>query len=265
MVSDTLIRYRIEDHKRPAPDVDEARKQIVQVCHLLWQKGYVAAKDGNVSVRLDDNRFLCTPSGFSKGLLQAEQILLINQQSEPIEEDATSSRVSRNGALRASSEFLLHLEAYRRRPDIFAVVHAHPPTAVALSIAGIGLAHCLIPDMVLALGQIPTVEYATPSSREGAMAISERIARYDALVLPRHGSVSVGATPLDAYLVLEKIEQVAQMTKTIFALGTPEPLPLDEIAKLVQWRRDQGLVQPEHENDLCSLCGFSHFAGTEGR
>lgn len=253
-MAENLIRYRVDPKEASKIEPDEGRAQIIRICHLLWEKGYVAARDGNVSIRLSENRFLCTPSGFSKGLLDSEQILLIDQKGQTVESSPSHAR------LRASSEFLLHLEAYRRRPDVFAVVHAHPPTAVALSAAGIGLAHCLIPDVVLALGQIPTAAYATPSSQEGATVISDLIARYDAVVLPRHGSVTVGSTVLDAYLLLEKVEQVAKMTATLYSLGEPTPLPTAEIQKLVAWRRDQGLVKPEHGQDLCSLCGISHFA-----
>lgn len=250
-----LIRY-VKTQQAPTPRTEEElRLEITQVCHLLAQKGLVSALDGNVSARLAEDHFLCTPSGFNKGMIQPDQLLVVDWDVQPVE-----PRTEANRHLRPSSEMLLHLEAYRQRPDISAVVHAHPPTAVALSIMDISLAHCLVPDAVVGLGMIPTTDYATPSSREGAEVIREFIRRWDALVLRRHGSVTVGASPLEAYWRLEKLEQVAQMTKIAYELGDPQPLPEEDIAKLVAWRRAQGLIRPGQEKDLCSICGISHFA-----
>jgi L-fuculose-phosphate aldolase len=134
-------------------------------------------------------------------------------------------------------------------------VHAHPPTAVALSIAGISLARCLLPEVVLALCLIPTTDYATPSRAEGAAVIRDLIARYDAVVLRRHGSLTVGTSPVDAYLKLEKLEATAVITKTLVQLGHDHPLPPEEVDKLVAWREAQGLMKPGQAEDLCRECG----------
>lgn len=245
-MSDPLIRYETSTQPARPKTEQELRQEIVQVCHMMWQRGFVAANDGNVSARLGEDRFLCTPSGFSKGLVEPEQLLVVDGEAQLV--------VQRQGPaqyLRPSSEILLHLEAYRQRPDIGALVHAHPPTAIALSIAGVNLAHCLIPDVVLGLGLIPTTEYATPASIEGAQVIRELIRRYDALVLKRHGSVTVGTTVLEAYLRLEKVEQAAQISQTLAGLSAqPEPLAADELEKLIEWRRQQGLLRPGQVDDL---------------
>ncbi|RME65250.1 MAG: class II aldolase/adducin family protein [Caldilineae bacterium] len=256
-MTEPLIRYAKAEPETRQKSEEELRREIVQVCHLLAQKGLVAALDGNVSARLGEDRFLCTPSGFNKGMIEPDQLLVVDWDVQPVGPGTEANR-----RLRPSSEMLLHLEAYQQRPDISAVVHAHPPTAVALSIVGISLAHCLVPDAVVGLGMIPMTAYATPSSREGAEVIRELIRRWDALVLQRHGSVTVGNSPLEAYWRLEKLEQVAQMTKMAYELGDPQPLPAEEIAKLVAWRRAQGLIRPGQEQDRCSICGVSHFATT---
>ncbi len=240
------IRYE-PDVGPPVPRTEtEIRAQVIQVCHMVWQRGFVAANDGNISARLDGERVLCTPSGYSKGILQPEHLVVIDMEGRPLEAGP---------GLRPSSEILLHLEAYRQRPDVRAVVHAHPPTAIALSVLDIPIGGCLIPDAILALGRIPYTEYATPASAAGAQVIREPIQRYDALVLRRHGSVTVGISPLEAYLRLEKVEQIAQITKAIHELGQPIPLPASEVRRLLEWRREKGLLRPGQWEEICAECG----------
>jgi L-fuculose-phosphate aldolase len=250
-MSNAPIRYKVEKRTTPIKSEDELRGEIIQVCHMLWQKGLVGSADGNVSARLSEDRFLCTPSGFSKGLLEADQLLVVDWDVEPV-----GPRTEANQNLRPSSEMLVHLEAYRQRPEIRAVVHAHPPTAVALSILGIEIAPCFLPDVVLGLGLIPTTEYATPSSAEGAQVISEMIKRCDALVLRRHGSVTVGSSPLEAYLRLEKLEQVAEITKTVYQLGGAPKLPPTEMEKLIAWRVQQNIMHPGQEEEIRAFAGI---------
>ena len=233
----------------------EWRREIVQVCELMWRKDYVAALDGNVSVRLDADRFLVTPSGFSKGFIKPEQLLIIDWDARPI---AALYGPARH--LRPSSEILLHLEAYRRRPDIVSVVHAHPPTAIALSIAGVSLARCLLPDVVMSLGLIPTTAYATPASIEGAQVIAGLIESYDALILQRHGSVTVGSSAWDAYLKLEKLEHTAMITKMLVQLGGDAPMTPDQVGKVAGWRAQHGLMRGSQAQDICDACGVCHLA-----
>lgn len=247
-MSNAPIRYKVEKRTAPIKSEDELRREIIQVCHMMWQKGLTGAADGNVSARLGEDRFLCTPSGFSKGLLTEDQLLVVNWDVEPV-----GPRTEANQNLRPSSELLLHLEAYRQRPEIRAVVHAHPTNAVALSILGIEIAPCYLPDVVLGLGVIPTTEYATPSSAEGAQVIRELIARCDALVLRRHGSVTVGGSPLEAYLRLEKLEQVAEITKIVYQLGGAAKLPPAEMEKLIAWRVQQEIMYAGQEADIRAL------------
>jgi L-fuculose-phosphate aldolase len=250
-VASTDIRYK-STHRKAKPKTEPMlRQEVIQVCHLLWQRGLVSATDGNVSVRMDRERFLCTPSGYSKGLLTVDQLVMVDWEARPV-----GPRYGSQAELLPSSEMLTHLEAYRLRPDVQSVVHAHPPTAVALSIAGISLARCLLPEVVLAFGLIPTTEYATPSSGRGAEVIREHIASYDALILMRHGSLTVGDSPLDAYLKVEKLEATAEITRILVSLGKVSNLPPEEVARLMAWREAQGLLKPGQKDDLCTACGL---------
>lgn len=235
------------------------REEIVRVCRLLHEKGYVAATDGNVSVRLSKNRILSTPSGFSKGFLAPEQLVVTDLTGRKIPSHEPASRDPSGRAsgrsLEPTSELLMHLEAYRQRPGIGAVIHAHPPICVALSIAGISLAKCLLPEVVVTLGLIPTAEYATPASAEGPGAIRELIVNHDALIIQRHGTLTVGKDPFDAYLKLEKVEHLAHITLTLHQLGRETPLPPAEVAKLLRMRREKGLAREGEEEDFCASCG----------
>jgi len=231
------------------------REEIVRVCRLLHEKGYAVATDGNVSVRLSKNRILSTPSGFSKGFLAPEQLVVTDLEGRKIPSHEPASR-----ELEPTSELLMHLEAYRQRPDIGAVIHAHPPICVALSIAGISLARCLLPEVVVTLGLIPTAEYATPASAEGPGAIRDLIAKHDALIIQRHGTLTVGKDPFDAYLKLEKVEHLAHVTLILRQLGRETPLSPAEVAKLLRMRREKGLAREGEEEDFCASCGVCDMA-----
>lgn len=175
---------------------ERLREDIIRVCRLIYNKGFVAATDGNVSARLDERYILATPSGFSKGFIEAHELIVVDMEGRQV----SDYRHRAQKGLTVTSEILLHLEVYRQRQDVGGVVHAHPPITVALSIAGIPIARCLLPEVLITLGDIPITEYATPASPEGAEVIRPYIGTHDALVLPRHGSVTVGKNPFDAYL-----------------------------------------------------------------
>jgi L-fuculose-phosphate aldolase len=146
---------------------------------------------------------------------------------------------------------MMHLEVYRRRPDVGAVVHAHPPLATACSIAGVSLARCVIPEVVVSLGGIPTAEYATPGTTEVPASIRQAILDYDALILAHHGSLTIGSTLWEAYLRLERVEQAAQITVAAQQLGQVTTLTAEAVEKLTEKRRD--LLQRQGR-DLCEGC-----------
>jgi L-fuculose-phosphate aldolase len=232
------------------------REEFVRIGQMMHARGYVTATDGNLSARLDADRFLVTPSGLSKGYMSADQMVVIDWDAKPIGE----SRWGPARNLKPSSEILLHLEAYRQRPDIRAVVHAHPTHAITLSIAGIAIAPCLLPEVIVTLGTIPTTEYATPASPEGATVIRDLIRDHDAVVLQRHGSVTVGKTVFDAYLKLEKLENAAEVTYKLAALGRELPFPPGAVDKLIANREKHGLLRSGEEEairEACSVCGLT--------
>ncbi len=196
------------------------RQEIVRVCRMLHRKNYLAATDGNVSVRLGD-QVLVTPSGVHKGLMEADQVITVDLQG----------RVLR-GVGRPTSEIRMHLLAYELRPDVGAVVHAHLPYATACTLAGISLLEPILPEVVITLGGIPTAPYATPGSVAVPEAIRDFIREYDALLLSRHGAMTVGPDVSDAYNKMEKLEHTARVVLAARLQGPVEPLPAAEVETL---------------------------------
>lgn len=199
----------------------ELREAICEVGRRMYARNLVAATDGNISARLGPNRFLCTPSGVSKGFMVPDDLVIADGQSRKI-----------SGSGKVTSEFFTHLAAYEERPDVHAVVHAHPPMAVALMIAGRDMTAPVLPEVVMALGSIPTCPYATSGSPEGAAVVRELIRGHDAVLLDRHGSLTVGPDVLDAYFKLEKIEHAAQTLWAAHTLGELRILDASQIARL---------------------------------
>lgn len=222
------------------------REEIVQIGKLMWQKNFIAAGDGNLSVRVGTDRILCTPSGLSKGFLNADQLLVIDMQGEKVGTNFGAAR-----ELVPSSEIRLHLECYRQRSDVQAVVHAHPPSAISCTLVGISLAKCILPEVVYDLGTIPTLPYATPTSLEGPERIRELIPSYDALMLERHGSVTVGKTLWEAYMRLERLEHSALIALQANAVQPVTPLASEQIQKLVNMRQK---VFAQKGRDVCAEC-----------
>lgn len=199
------------------------RRRLVAVARRLEAQGFFPGPSGNLSVRLTAERFLVTPSGVPKGQLQPEELLVV---------DADGQVVEGLRGLRPTSELPMHLEAYRQRPDAGAVVHAHPAACVALTLAGVDLTQPVLPEVVLLLGAVPTTPYATPSSEENRRAIANLIGKHDALLLARHGSLTVGRTLEEAAMRLEVLEHAAQTLLWAQLLGGGAPLPPEAVRKL---------------------------------
>jgi L-fuculose-phosphate aldolase len=216
----------------------QLRAEIVRIGQLMHARGLLCGFEGNLSARLGEERLLMTPSGLHKGLMREEQLLVVDLDGRVVvESEATRG-------LRPTSELPMHLETYRRRPDVRAVVHAHPPITVALSIAGVAMDTPLLPEVIVLLGLIPTTDYAMSSSDEGATAIHQLIATHDALILQRHGTLTVGATLTAAFMRLETVEQNARIHLMLAQLGANNPLAAHEVHKLLQMRRAMGLERP---------------------
>lgn len=215
------------------------REQICKVGAEMYRFRLVDNHAGNISARLGADRLLITPSGLSKGFMQPDDLIVIDMQGRRVD-----SPTERNAAYKPSTETPMHLAAYHHRDDIGAVVHAHPPYAVALTIAGIDLQRYVIPEAVVHLGRIPTLPYATPSSDEDAEVIADVVHGHDAMMLSHHGSLTVGRDPWHAYMRLETLEHIAHLTFLVQQLGGGRPLPEAALAKLVEQRAHFGLTRP---------------------
>jgi L-fuculose-phosphate aldolase len=200
--------------------LQQLKQDIVCICRMLHRKNYLAATDGNVSVRLGD-QLLITPSGVNKGIMEADQVLTV---------DLTGSVIA--GAGKPSSEIQMHLLAYRLRADVKAVVHAHLPYATACTLAGIDLLEPILPEVVITLGGIPTAPYATPGTQEVPEAIRSYVQEYDAILLARHGAMTVGRDVVDAYNKMEKLEHTARVVLAARLQGPLPPLSAAEVEKL---------------------------------
>ena len=221
-----------------APYREEAhlRDEIVRIGRMIYEKGFIVAGDGNISVRLGPDRVLATPSGRHKGFLRPDELVVT---------DLDGRLKKASAGLRPTSEMPMHLEVYRQRVDINAVLHTHLPIAVALSIAGIPLDKPFLPEAVVTLGPIPTTEYALPASQENVAAIRNLIGRHNAIVLRRHGALTAGTDLFDAYMRMEAVEHKAHVVMLLELLGRGEPLDPDQVSKLLALRQQFGLQLPE--------------------
>lgn len=205
--------------------VEKYRDEIVHYGKLLHQTGLVAATDGNLSVRLDDGNFLCTPTLMSKGMMAAEDMVVV---------DALGQRVS--GHRHVSSEIAMHLFIYRNRLDINAVVHAHPPTATGFAAAGMPLDAALCSEIVIALGTVPLAHYETPGTPELAEALAPLVTDHDAILMANHGVVTYGENLLTAYMNMETVEHYAKIALVTHMLGKQRPLSETHVSKLREIR-----------------------------
>ena len=221
----------------------DLRGEMVEVCRLMYERGYISGLDGNASVRLDRRRLLTTPSGAAKGRLKPEALVVTDLVGKPLK-----------GQAKPSSELKVHLAVYRLRPEVSAVVHAHPPASVAHSIAGISLAKCIVPETILTVGHISTATYATPGSRELAGNLEEHIRCFDAIIMDRHGTVTMGSDLFEAYQRLETVEHTAQISLMARSLGPVRPLPKEEVEKLYTLAESAGVSWPFLSCDGCDIC-----------
>ncbi len=204
----------------------EIKKEICEVGHKIYAEGFVAANDGNISVKVSDNEYYCTPTGVSKGALTPDMIIRI---------DANGNKVE--GRLNPSSEIKMHLRVYRERPDVNAVVHAHPPVATAFTVAGIPLDKYILPEAVLTIGDVPTCEYGTPSTMEIPDSLMPYIQNHDAFLLKNHGALTVGNTLTKAFFTMEEVEFNAKICKYAMELGNVEEIPCEQLEKLMELRK----------------------------
>lgn len=206
---------------------EEIKDQMCDVCHKMWQLGWVAANDGNVSVKLEDETFLATPTGISKSFITPEKIVHIDKDANIIEA---------NGDYRPSSEIKMHLRCYKEREDVGAVLHAHPPVATGYAVANVPLDEYSMIETVIAIGSIPVTPYGTPSTYEVPDAIAPYLGEHDVVLLQNHGALSVGADLLTAYYRMETLELFAKISLNAHLLGGAKEISRPNIDKLISMR-----------------------------
>jgi L-fuculose-phosphate aldolase len=197
------------------------RDELVAICHKVYEKGFVSAYDGNLSVRLDESRILITPSGKCKGEIEEKDLIEIDYQGNLI-----------RGEGKVSTEAKIHLTVYHKREDISAVVHCHPVYATAFSAIGEGLMRPVFPEVILSLGKVPLCKYATPSTDEMPDSILPYIDYVWALLLENHGAVTFGKNIKGAYFRMEKLEHAAHTISVARMMGREKSLPLNKLKEL---------------------------------
>ena len=243
----------------------EIKKLMCDIGRRVYNRGMVAANDGNFSVKLNDNEFLCTPTGVSKGFMTPEYICKV---------DAKGNVIQANGNFRPSSEIKMHMRVYEKRPDVGAVVHAHPSFATSFAIAGIPLTQPIMPEAVIALGCVPIAKYGTPSTVEIPDAVEEYLPYFDQVLLENHGALTWGPDLLNAYHKMESVEFYAELLFKSRQLGGPKEFDKQQIEKLYEIRRQMG-IPGKHPANLCPnakdgkpschSCGGSCTCGGSGK
>ena len=224
-------------------DEQTARREVVRVGHLMYERSYVVSSDGNVSVRLDDGRIVTTPTMTSKGRMTEDSLAVTDMQGKPL-----SDR-------KPSSELPMHLLIYQERPDVKAVCHAHPPHGTAFAVAGLAIDQPILSEVILTLGCVPLAAYGTPSTTELTEAMRPLLKHHNALLMANHGAVAYGADLWQAFDRLETLEHTAKISILSRMLGGSRNLPADAIEKLIKVREAAGYL---NENARCQACGYLH-------
>jgi L-fuculose-phosphate aldolase len=213
----------------------ECRDDLIRVCHRIYEKGWVAMNDGNVSIRLTDDRILCTPTAISKGMVQLEDLIVVDMTGQVVE-----------GRHCCTSEIAMHITIYTMRPDVRSVVHAHPPVATGFASAGRALDKALLPEVIINLGAVPLAAYGLPGTPALSDGMRPYIPNYDALLLENHGCTSYGGDVWQAFFRMEMVEHFAHITFVAEMLGGARALPRVEVEKLFASRTRYNVTSRAH-------------------
>jgi L-fuculose-phosphate aldolase len=212
---------------------EQLRADIVEAGRRMDARGYVASNDGNISTRIDKSRLLTTPKSVPKGYMTPDMMVIVDYEGKKLAGDRD-----------ASSELPMHLEIYRNRPDVNAVVHAHPPTATGFATAGVPLTRAVLAEVVTTLGSIPIAEYGTPSTAELPAAVRKYIKAHDGMLLANHGAVTCGTDVMSAYYKMETIEHFAKISLVARLLGGENLISREEVERLQGLRGMYGIAAP---------------------
>jgi len=205
---------------------DELRREIIEIGRRIHRLGFIAGYDGNLSARLDNRHILSTPTTMCKGMMEPDDLVVVDYEGRKI-----------TGQRKVTSEIAMHLLVYKRRPDVHAVVHAHPPTATGFAAAGLSLNKALISEVVLSFGCIPLARYGTPGTPELTEALMPLVGSFDAILLANHGVVTYGPDLARAYFKMEAVEHFAKITLVTEMLGRQVLLSEAEVDKLLAARQ----------------------------
>ncbi len=232
----------------------EHREDIIEIGRLVFQKGWVAANDGNITIRLDAECILATPTGVSKGMMHPDDLIVVDMQGNKI-----------SGRAERTSEIAMHLKIYAMRPDIKAVVHAHPPVATGYATAGKSLNLALLPEVIIGLGCVPLVDYGLPGTPALTEPMLPLIPKYDALLMANHGAVCYGEDVYKAYFRMETMEHFARIALVAELLGGAKVLPRQEVDKLLDARTRYGVKAKSSGEPGCPVAaGETGPGGEEG-
>lgn len=222
------------------------RNAICEIGRLCYSRNYIVGADGNISGKLADGTLIITPAGAMKGFLAPEQLAHIDMQGRVVD-----------GGPKASTEVGIHLVCYRERPDVRAVLHCHPPHAVAMTIAGFDMQCPVIPEIIVTIGGIPTAPFGTPGTDELPASIQNIVRCSDTVVMQNHGSVTIGPNLLDAYKKLDMLEHTAKILWIASCVGTVKPLDPEHVAKLLGTREKLGIRTLNTLENQCARGGGS--------
>lgn len=222
-------------------DESNARLLIVEIGKLLYERNYVVSSDGNVSIRLDENRVIATPTMTCKGRMTEDSLAITDMDGKPLNDK------------KASSELAMHLLIYKMRPDIKAVCHAHPPHGTAFAVAGLAIDQPILSEVILTLGCVPLTNYGTPSTDELTESMKPFIEHHNALLMANHGAVAYGEDLWQAFDRLETLEHTAKIAILAKTLGGANDLPKEAISKLITIREKAGYLT---ETARCQACGY---------
>ena len=230
----------------------EIKKEICDIGKRIYDHGFVAANDGNISVKVGPNEWYCTPTGVSKGYMTPDMIIRIDGDGNKID-----------GRLNPSSEIKMHMRVYKERPDVNAVVHAHPPVATAFTVAGVELDQYILPEAILTIGNVPTCDYGMPSTMEIPDSLMPYIQKHDAVLLKNHGALTVGNTLLRACVTMEEVEFNAKINLYARQIGAGANSRIDEISceeleRLMELRKKMGLPGKHPGCQKCKNLGTAN-------
>ena len=236
-------------------DEQKVKQQIVQIATRCYDRGLLVAGDGNISVRVGENRCIATPSAVSKGWMTPDMMVTVDLDGNPLEPSE----------YKVSSEWPMHRVIYQHRPDIHAVVHAHPPHATGFAVAGLSLSKAILSEVVLTLGCVPLAGYGTPSTRELTDAIEPYLEFHDALLMANHGAVADAGTLEHAFNKLETLEPTCKISFIARSLGNENTIPDRAIPKLFEIRERNGVMPFEaRSGQACGVGNVAHAGSGDG-